>query len=288
MLGRAVYGLFAPRATVKATDIRLTAPWVEFADVRDYQRLRESVLDFMPQIIVNLAALTDMELCEQEAENAWLTNALGAENLGLLANHVGAKHVYISTAGIFDGSQESFHDYDTPRPLSIYAKSKYAGEQFVRGNVCQHFVVRAGWMMGGGPGIDKKFIGKIFRQIAQGSKDIKVVDDKVGTPTYTKDFASGLCRLIESDLYGVYNQVCEGACSRYDVAVEFVRLLGLSDKVQVRRVNSAFFREEYFAPRPDNENLVNLKLTARGLNRMRDWRTALAEYAEEFRPHLPT
>jgi dTDP-4-dehydrorhamnose reductase len=89
-----------------------------------------------------------------------------------------------------------------------------------------------------------------------------------------------------TDLYGVYNQVCEGDCSRYDVAVEFVRLLGLERRIKVTEVDSDYFREEYFAPRPASEKLVNTKLHARGFNHMPHWRDALADYASEFKAAL--
>jgi dTDP-4-dehydrorhamnose reductase len=112
------------------------------------------------------------------------------------------------------------------------------------------------------------------------------VNDKAGTPTYTWDFAGGILKLLESDLYGVYNQVCEGSATRYDVAVEFVRHLGLASEVKVNEVESSFFCKEYFAPRPASEKLVNMKLAARGLNVMRDWRDCLREYSTLFAANL--
>lgn len=282
MLGQAVHRVFAQRAIIKATDIDINENWLEHGDVRDYSTLKNSVIGFCPDVIINLAALTDMEQCERQQDDAWLTNAIGAENLGLLSNELDVPLVHISTAGIFGGEKDAYNDFDTVNPLSIYAKSKFAGELFVREHVRRYYVVRAGWMMGGGPAKDKKFINKIYKQIAAGEKVLHVVDDKLGTPTYTHDFANGLLKLVESDLYGVYNQACEGSCSRFDVAMEFVRLLGLSGEVRIEKVGSDYFRAEYFAPRPASEKLINLKLNARGLNCMRDWRIALAEYAKEF------
>jgi dTDP-4-dehydrorhamnose reductase len=138
-------------------------------------------------------------------------------------------------------------------------------------------------MMGGGPRKDKKFVNKIFKQIRAGATEIRVVSDKLGTPTYTIDFAAGMHRLLQTEQYGLYNQVCGGSGSRFDVATDFVRLLGLSDRVSVVEVDSSHFATEYFAPRPASEKLVNTKLNARGLNVMRDWRVCLAEYAQEFR-----
>lgn len=283
MLGEAVYEYFSARTTVKATDIDVNTDWLSYADVRDYQDMDQSIREFGPDLIINLAALTDLEFCEKNADNSWLTNALGAENLALIAGHLDVPLVYICTAGIVDGAQDIYNDFDAPNPLSIYAKSKYHGELFVQKHLRKHFIFRAGWMMGGGPEKDKKFVNKIYKQIAGGSKELFVVDDKLGTPTYTVSFAEGIFKVVESDLYGLYNQVCGGDCSRYDVAVEFVRLLGLENEVKVTKVSSDHFKAEYFAPRPRSEKLVNMKLNARKINYMPDWKDALALYAERFK-----
>jgi dTDP-4-dehydrorhamnose reductase len=256
--------------------------WIEYADVRDYAAIRESIVTFRPQVILNLAAITDLEVCEREQENAWLTNGLGAENLGLIANELDATYIYVSTAGIFDGRLDVYTDFETPNPLGCYGRSKHYGERFVSEHVKKHYVPRAGWMMGGGPPKDKKFINKIYRQIRGGKTELFVVDDKVGTPTYTVDFAAGLHRLLESEMYGIYNHSGEGSCSRYDVACEFVKLLGLDGQVTVTKVDSSYFAKEYFAARPASEALVNTKLHARGLGAMRDWRLCLAEYSAVF------
>jgi dTDP-4-dehydrorhamnose reductase len=283
MLGEAVYQLFSSRCRVMATDIDVNEPWLSHADVRDFPGIARSVREFRPQVIINLAALTDLEYCERNQENAWLTNALGAENLGLLANELDVPYVYISTAGIFGGEKEFYTDFDTPNPLGYYAKSKYHGEQWTLSSVPKHFVFRAGWMMGGGPRKDKKFVNKLHRQLRDGADHLFVVDDKLGTPTYTVDFAKGIARVLESDLYGLYNQVCGGSGSRYDVAVAMIEQLGLQGKVELSRVSSEHFARDYFAPRPASEKLVNLKLNARGLNVMRDWRVCLNEYLERFK-----
>lgn len=286
MLGEAFYETFAHISQVRATDIDTNEPWLGYGDVRDFGEMSMLIRDFKPHVIVNLAAMTDMESCENDSERAWMTNALGAENLGLLAAQTDAVYVYICTAGIFDGQKEYFNDFDKPNPLSVYARSKFHGELFTREGVPKHYVIRAGWMMGGGPRKDKKFINKIYKQIEAGCRELNVVNDKAGTPTYTRDFARGILRLLESDLYGVYNQVCEGSATRYDVAVEFVRQLGLENEVRVNEVSSEFFKKEYFAPRPPSEKLVNMKLTARGLNVMRDWRECLHEYSAVFLKHF--
>lgn len=282
MLGDAMYRHFSTRATVTATDIAVTEEWLRYGDVRDYSEIRRDIVDFKPQVIVNLAAITDLEACERDPENAWLTNALGAENLGLVANELDAAYVFISTAGIFDGHLHEYNDFETPNALGCYGRSKQYAEQFVCQHVRKHYVPRAGWMIGGGPKKDKKFINKIYRQICEGRRELFVVDDKIGTPTYTVDFTLGVHRLLESDMYGLYNHSGEGRCSRYDVACEFVRHLGLEGTVTVKKVDSAYFEREYFAARPASEALVNLKLRARGFRPMRDWKECVREYSELF------
>jgi dTDP-4-dehydrorhamnose reductase len=283
MLGEAVYEYFSTRTTVKATDIELNVDWLSYADVRDYWDMDKSIREFGPDLIINLAALTDLEYCEKNPDDSWATNALGAENLALIAGKLDVPLVYISTAGIVDGAQDIYNDFDMPNPLSIYAKSKYHGELFVQRFLQKHFVFRAGWMMGGGPAKDKKFVNKIFKQIEAGQKELFVVDDKLGTPTYTVSFAEGIFKVVESDLYGLYNQVCGGDCSRYDVALELVRLLGLEDEIGITKVSSDYFKAEYFAPRPASEKLVNMKLNARKINYMPDWKDALSQYAERYK-----
>ena len=287
MLGEAVYHTFSTAFRhVRATDIDLNQPWLTRLDVRELSDCERGFAEVRPTLVLHLAALTDLEYCETHQDDCWKTNALGTENVALLARQHDAIMVYVSTAGIYAGEKDEFHDFDQPNPLSHYGRSKYYGERFVETHVPKYFCLRAGWMMGGGPTKDKKFINKIFRQIKAGARELCVVDDRFGTPTYTVDFARSAAFLVTTPYYGVYNHVCEGGGSRYDVAVEFVRLLGLADTVRVTQVPSGHFRDTYFAPRPPSERLVNLKLSARGLNRMRDWRQCLAEYADVFKREL--
>jgi dTDP-4-dehydrorhamnose reductase len=288
MLGKAVYEKFSANAQVLATDIDLNEPWLEYADVLNFEKTAQIANRFRPDIVINLAALTDLEYCENNPDHAWKTNALGAENIALIAKRLNALHIYISTAGIFDGRQEFYTDFDQPNPLSMYAKAKYYGEKAVERMLDKYFVFRAGWMMGGGPQKDKKFINKIYKQIAAGATELNVVVDKLGTPTYTANFADSMFKVIRSDLYGLYNMVCSGSCSRYDVAVEFVKQLGLSDRIKIKVVDSGYFQKEYFAPRPASEKLVNLKLESRGINYMINWRDCLQDYSPVFKNNLET
>ncbi len=286
MLGQAVYERFNKACTVLATDIDLNSPWLEHLDVRDWQQLYERAREFRPGLLINLAALTDLEFCELHPDEAYLTNGLGQENACLAALKLDVPLVYISTAGIFDGTAEFYTDFDRPNPLSLYGKSKYYGEWVTRQMWPKAFIFRAGWMMGGGVLKDKKFINKIFKQIAGGATRLHVVNDKLGTPTYTVDFAASMFRVVESGFYGLYNMVCPGSASRHDVAVEFLRCLGLDQQVKVKVVDSDFFKKEYFAPRPHSEKLVNLKLTARKMMYMRGWKECLNEYSKVFKAEL--
>ena len=162
--------------------------------------------------------------------------------------------------------------------MGIYAQSKYDAEKFVLENSKQFLICRAGWMMGGGPKKDKKFIQKLMKQLKDGKKEIFVVDDKFGTPTYTHDFAKNVQLLIESKNLGLYNMVCEGNTGRYEVAEEILKILELQDKIKLTKVNSDYFSETYFAKRPACENLINKELNKKKLNLMRPWKITLKEY----------
>lgn len=284
MLGKAIYSVFSSKyESVLATDIDINESWLKPLDVRDLTACETVFNEFKPNIVLHLAALTDLEYCETHPEDSWLTNALGTENVALLCKKMGATMIYISTAGIFDGKQEEYTDFDLPEPISHYGKSKFYGETFIQKTLTKYFVFRAGWMIGGGLKKDKKFIKKIYNQIKSGKTELFVVSDKLGTPTYTNDFANSISKVIETDYYGLYNQVCSGTCSRLDIAIEFVRLLGLSEKIKIKEVPSDYFKKEYFAPRPHSEKLINLKLNSRKLNFMRHWKVCLEEYSKIFK-----
>lgn len=283
MLGSSVYPVFSQTgAQVLATDIDLNESWLEHLDVRDINECEKIFEQFQPSIVLHLAALTDLEFCENNNSASWETNALGTENIALMVKKHDCTMCHISTAGVYDGLQNTYTDFDPPNPLSHYAKSKYHGEVFVQQFLEKYYVFRAGWMMGGGPKKDKKFINKIYRQIKAGATELFIVEDKLGNPTYTRNFAESILKVLPTKYYGLYNQVCTGGGSRYDVAVEFVRLLGLSDKIKITKVDSDYFKKDYFAPRPYSEKLINFKLNARGINHMRDWQDCLAEYSQLF------
>ena len=278
MLGEAFYSILKDSYNLKCTDIDLNDSWLSFCDVRDFGAYRKSVLGFSPDVLIHLAALTDLEYCEENQLEAYNTNTRAVENAVHIANELGIPLVYISTAGIFSGEKYSYDDWDTPEPINIYGRSKYMGERFVVENSHAYLVCRAGWMMGGGRK-DKKFVSKILRQLH--NDEILAVNDKDGTPTYTYDFVQNVMFLLHSEKWGVYNMVCEGEASRYDVAAEIISLT--ESKASLTAVNSYHFREEYFAPRSASERLVCTKLRLRGLYFMRDWKICLSEYINQMK-----
>ena len=255
---------------------------IEFCDIRNLEHTTQIVNEYNPDIILNFAALVDLEYCEQETDDCYLTNTIAAVHLFNLAKDKNIPYVFISTAGIFGNDKEFYTEEDQPYPLSAYGKSKYYTEQLLQNqNYDKYWIFRAGWMMGGGPKKDKKFVNKIMKQIKSGVKELFVVDDKLGVPTYTKDFASSILKHIEKELpYGLYNMVSQGEASRYETAVAINEHLNLG--LHIHKVDSDYFKTEYFAPRPYSEKLINKKLNDLDKNYMRNWKVCLHEYLDEY------
>lgn len=282
MLGEAFYKQFKDDYVIKCTDKDVNESWLSFMDFRDLEAYKKDVFDFKPDYLFHLGAHTDLEYCELNQDDAYLTNTTSVENAVYIANQLNIPILYISTAGIFDGKQELYDDWDMPNPLGVYARSKYMGERYVIENCSKYIICRAGWMMGGGPGKDKKFISKLVKQLVEGKRELFIVNDKDGTPTFTIDFAKNVKLLFEKEYWGLYNLVCKGQTSRHEVATELVKLLGLEDQVSLIEVSSDYFAETYFALRPPSERLINKKLDLRQLNIMRDWKIALKEYIDSY------
>lgn len=282
MLGEAFYKVFSKNYELKCTDKDVNDTWLSFLDFRDLEAYKKDVKDFKPDYLFHLGAYTDLEFCEKNIDDTYLTNTTSVENAVYIANELNIPILYISTAGIFDGGKEKYDDWDQPNPLGHYARSKYAGELIVKENANNYLICRAGWMMGSGPKKDKKFIQKIMKQLKDGKKELFIVNDKQGTPTYTHDFAKNVSILLEKELWGLYNMVCEGETSRLEVATELIKIIGLENDIKITEVDSDYFKQEYFAERPPSEILINMKLNIRNLNVMRDWKVALNEYISSY------
>ena len=282
MLGEAFYEIFSSDYNLKCTDIDVNETWLEYLDFTDRDAYIKDVKDFNPDYLFHLGAFTDLEFCEENQDETYITNTLSVENAVYISNELNIPILYISTAGIFDGKKDTYDDWDLPNPLGHYARSKYAGELFVQNNSNTHLICRAGWMMGAGPKKDKKFIQKLMSQIKNGQKELFVVNDKLGTPTYTHDFASNVKLLLERELWGLYNMVCGGITGRLEVAQELISILGLEKIVSITPVQSDYFKKEYYADRPASERLLDTKLNLRKSNIMRDWKVCLREYVESY------
>ena len=282
MLGEAFYKKFKKDCDLKCTDIDINENWLSYLDFRDEETYRKDVTTFKPDWLFHIGAHTDLEYCELNEEDTYETNTESVKHAVKIAAGLSIPLLYISTAGIFDGKKEVYDESDKPNPIGHYAKSKYMGEKYVIKNAQDYLICRAGWMMGGGPKKDKKFIQKIIQQIQDGKKELQIVNDKLGTPTYTHDFAENVKLLIEKNQRGLFNMVCGGLTGRLEVAIELVKILGLNDTIKIVEVNSNFFVEEYFAERPDCERLINNRLDKLGLNIMRDWKVALLDYLKGY------
>lgn len=282
MLGEAFYHQFKDAYEIKCTDKDVNETWLSFLDFKDFEAYKNDVESFNPDYLFHLGAYTNLEYCELNAEDTYATNTMAAENAVYIANSLNIPLLYISTAGIFDGAKELYDDWDLPNPLGVYARSKFMGERFVAENASRYLICRAGWMMGAGPKKDKKFIQKLMQQLKDGKKELFIVDDKDGTPTYTHDFAKNVKALIEKEYWGLYNMVCGGQTSRLEVAVELLDLLKLTESVKITSVKSDYFKDIYFAERPPCERLVNRKLEIRNLNLMQDWKVALRQYIDVY------
>jgi dTDP-4-dehydrorhamnose reductase len=277
MLGSALIPALNKRGhKVFATDLA-PVDKIDLLDVRDNIQINTIIDKIKPEMVLHLAAETDVDRCELEPEHAFLTNTIGTQNVALACQKRNILMVYISTIGVFYGDQiEPYSEFDTPNPINIYGRSKLEGEKIVQNLLERYYIVRAGWMVGGGPKRDKKFIGKIIKQIKE-KNVLKAVNDKIGSPTYTVDFSKCLTDLIETGYYGLYHCTNKGYCSRFDVAKKIVEFMGRSD-VTVEQVSSAYFPLP--AMRARSEMSRNYKLELLGKDTMRNWEDALKEYID--------
>jgi dTDP-4-dehydrorhamnose reductase len=255
--------------TVLVTDI-------QEMDVRDPNGVRRTFNEFQPEMVFHLAALTDVDGCEREPDAAYHTNTIGTQIMALACQIAQVPLIYISTHSVFDGNKcEPYIEFDNPNPQSWYSRSKYEGEKIVQSLLNRYYILRAGWMFGGGPE-DKKFVAKIIER-AKSMPEMKVVDDKFGSPTYTRDISRAAIRICQTGYYGLYHSVNTGGpISRLEFAqkiLEYAEVISC----QLTPVNSAQFPLP--APRPRMEAGRNLHAELMGLKDwMRPWEEALHEY----------
>ncbi len=240
-------------------------------DITDLSAIGRAISLFHPEIVVHAAAMTDVDRCEQDPEMAYRVNALGTRNMAVAAQECGASLVYISTDYVFDGGRDDpYWEFDDPNPLSVYGRSKWAGEQFVRCLAPRHYVARTAWLYGQGP---RNFVETVLR-LARERGSLRMVTDEIGSPTWAPDLAEALSKLIKLPAYGTYHLVNAGTCSRYDWAREILALAGAQN---VELLPSENYQR--LARVPKHSELRNFCGAEIGIV-LRPWREALADYMQ--------
>ncbi len=266
-LGRAINGLYKDRE-----DIVCINTDVDELDITDLAAVQAFVAKEKPYAIVNCAAHTAVDACEDQEALAYKINAIGPRNLAIAAKQNDAKLMHISTDYVFAGDADKpYREFDVTGPQGVYGASKLAGENFVKEFADKYFIIRTAWLYGDG----KNFVKTMLR-LAETKTEVSVVNDQVGSPTSTKELAKAMDTLLFTDNYGVFHGTCEGVCSWADFAEEIFRLAGKD--VKVNRITSDEFAAK--AKRPAYSVLDNymLKLTTDFM--FADWKVAIAEYME--------
>ena len=230
-----------------------------------------ALLDFKPDVVIHPAAYTNVDGAESEPGVAFAVNGLGTRNIALACEEAGASLIYVSTNMVFDGTKGSpYTEFDEPCPRGAYATSKRAGERYVEHLMKRFYIARISWLYGRE---GDSFVHKIVRA-ADAKGALSVVADEVSTPTYAEDLAEALLKLADSGLYGWYNLVNEGECSRMEYAQEIMRLTG-REHIPITPGKLADYPRP--APTPPYSTLRNFVGTQAGIT-LRPWQDALADY----------
>lgn len=277
-LGRAIQKEYAGDVTFILTDVA-EGEGITSLDITDIDAVMSLVLNEKPDVIINCAALTNVDGCEKMWDLAYKINAIGPRNLAIAATAVGAKLVHVSTDYVFAGTERTPRtEFDTPDPISAYGKTKLEGEQFVRQFAEKFFILRTAWLYGDG----KNFVKTMVR-VAKTHDEVSVVCDQFGSPTSAVELAKMIHFLEGTDNYGIFHATCEGETNWADFTEAFYAKLGITAKVN--HITS----EEYAkmnpdaAKRPAYSNLDNymLRLTTDQFA-MANWEDALDVYLKDF------
>lgn len=267
-LGRAIYNVLdrINEYTVLTTD--------RDVDVTDLEQVMDYAAINRPDYVVNCVGLTDPAYCEQNVVEAYKINALGARNLSAASRRVGATILQISTDDVFSGENKGLlTEFDTPDPVTIYGKSKLAGENFVRELNPKHIIIRTSWLYGFG---ESDFVTRIVNQAKAGEK-ILIPIDQVSSPTSARELSRFVRKLLKSQEFGIFHASCEGECSRLDFVKMILKLEGIEAKVEgVMQSQSTSL-----VLRPCYTRLENLMMKMTGIYNMSYWEDALKEYIED-------
>jgi len=260
-LGRELQAAFAAHT--------VSAPDEPELDVTDAAAVGRELDVFRPELIIHAAAYTDTRGCEADPALAMRVNGDGARNVAQACHRAGAALLYVSTNEVFDGTKgEPYLEGDEPRPINVYGRSKLAGEEHVRSLLQKAYIVRTSWLYGGG----RDFPAKVLQA---GSGELSMVTDEVSSPTWARDLAQAIARLIEQDPHpGIYHLTNGGGCSRFQWAERVLALAGRRDVV-LRPITQAEFNAPY--RKPVCSELANTAAAALGVV-LRPWSEALGEY----------
>lgn len=224
-------------------------------DLTHKQEVRRVLDEFEPDIIVNTAAVTDVDLCEKERALAWRVNVGSVENLAHAANLVGAKIIHLSTDYVFDGEKGPYGESDRPNPISYYGRTKFASENVLRIAGTPSAIIRTMVLYGIGKKVKSNFALWLYHNLKE-NKQIRVVDDQIGNPTLVDDLAFGILKIIELERTGLYHIAGADLVSRYDFALSLCKIFGFNKKL-ITPVKSSQFKQP--APRPLKSGLITIK-----------------------------
>ena len=244
-------------------------------DISDFAATEQYIKSYRPDAVIHCSAYTAVDKAEEEEEYCYKVNVIGTENIAKCCRAIDAKMIYISTDYVFSGNGKSFYDVnDVTDPINIYGQTKLAGEYAVKDYISKYFIVRISWVFGFN---GNNFIKTMLR-LGTEKKELNVVGDQVGSPTYTADLAVLLCDMIITDKYGVYHATNEGACSWAEFAEEIFKQADL--KVKVNYISSDDYQTK--AKRPKNSRLSKSELEKNGFEKLPSWQDALKRYLLEL------
>lgn len=245
-------------------------------DITDKAQTMEYVKSYNPDAVIHCAAYTAVDRAEDDEEACYRVNVIGSENLAIVCKEIDAKMLYVSTDYVYGGKGETpFETTDETDPKSVYGRTKLEGENVVRKYLDKYFVVRTSWVFGIN---GNNFVKTILRLGAE--RDVlSVVDDQIGSPTYTPDLARLICDLIKTDKYGIYHGTNENYCSWAEFAAEIMKLG--ERNCEIKPIPSSEYPVK--AKRPLNSRLSKACLDRAGISRLPTWQNALVRYFEELR-----
>ncbi len=272
-LGRSVNRLMSGRYELVQTDV-FAGEGIRPLDITDVDAVCEAVRSEQPYAVINCAAYTAVDSQEKDVDTSYRINAVGARNLAIAAEEAGAKLVHISTDYVFSGDKTTpYTEFDATGPVSVYGKTKLAGENFVREFSRRHFILRTAWLYGEG----RNFV-KTMLKLSETHKTVSVVDDQIGNPTSSDELARAIDHLLETENYGLFHATCEGSCSWAEFAQEIFRLAGADTEVEKLTSEEYSMRNPSAAPRPHFSHLEKLMFRLTGDFAMCDWHEAIERY----------